>query len=258
MSPHLNNPYLRNRILLSIDLETTPIDSQEVRAEIEAGISPPGSMSKPETIALWEETRKPALVDEAFARGGLSPVTGKIICFGLVSDQFEQVFTSDDEKEVLRLAYEFISTLSDPITLVGHAITNFDLPYLRCRSIVHGLRPPVAVAKAWRAKPWSEEVGDTMLLWSPERDKRVSLDRLCRLLGIPSPKADGTPWNSEIDCVGCVMGKSCDSSIVSSSSSPSSPISSPSSSSPPSSSPLSSPASSSDELEDSTSCLKKK
>ena len=186
------NPYLRDVIRLSMDLETVPQEDPAVRAEIAASISPPGNMSKPETISIWEETRKPALVEEAFARGGLSPVTGKIVCIGLVSDTHEQVFCSDDENEVIRLAYEWIGILGEPITLVGHAIQSFDLPYLRCRSIVHGLRPPLPVAKAWRAKPWDvDAVGDTMTLWNADRDKRISLDRLCRLLGVPSPKADG-------------------------------------------------------------------
>ena len=186
------NPYLRDVIRLSMDLETVPQEDPAVRAEIAASISPPGNMSKPETISIWEETRKPALVEEAFARGGLSPVTGKIVCIGLVSDTHEQVFCSDDENEVIRLAYEWIGTLGEPITMVGHAIQSFDLPYLRCRSIVHGLRPPLPVAKAWRAKPWDvDAVGDTMTLWNADRDKRISLDKLCRLLGIPSPKADG-------------------------------------------------------------------
>mgnify|MGYP000896903072 CR=1 FL=1 len=186
-----NNPYLSEPTVLGLDLETVVIESAEARDEIAAGITHPANMSKPETIAAWEETRKPALVDEAYSRGALSPVTGKIVCIGLVSDTHEQVFCADDEREVLRLAYEFISTMGEPVTLVGHAIQSFDLPYLRCRSIVHGLRPPLAVAKAWRAKPWSGEVGDTMTMWNPDRDKRISLDKLCRVLGIPSPKVDG-------------------------------------------------------------------
>lgn len=185
------NPYLREMIALSLDIETVVIESEEARDEIAAGITPPASMSKPETLAQWTETRKPQLVEEAFARGGLSPVTGKIICIGLVSSTHEQIFASDDEHEVIRLAYEFIQSLGEPITLVGHAIQGFDLPFLRCRSIVHGLRPPLAVAKAWKSKPWDGAVGDTMVMWNPDRDKRISLDKLCRLLGIPSPKADG-------------------------------------------------------------------
>ena len=187
------NPYLRDIIRLSLDIETVQRDDDLARQFVADGIKPSANMSKPETLAEWHATRRPALVEEALAKGdgALSPVTGKIVCIGLVSDTHEQVFCSDDEHEVIRLSYEWISTLGEPITLVGHNLIGFDLPYLRCRSIVHGLRAPLPVAKAWRAKPWSEEVGDTMTLWNPDRDKRVSLDKLCRLLGIPSPKEGG-------------------------------------------------------------------
>ena len=41
------------------------------------------------------------------------------------------------------------------------------------------------------AKSWSPLIADTMLMWDSDREKRISLDRLCRVLSIPSPKADG-------------------------------------------------------------------
>ncbi len=85
-----------------------------------------------------------------------------------------------------------VSALGEPVTYVGHAISSFDLPFIRQRAIVHRRKAPLSLRKAWAAKPWdTEHVGDTMLAWSPDRDKRISLDRLCRLLGIPSPKAGG-------------------------------------------------------------------
>jgi hypothetical protein len=187
-----NNPYLHERTVLSLDLETCPVDDPALRAEIAAGISPPGNMSKPETIALWEETKKPALVEEAFSRGGLSAITGRIVCIGAVHKGGEQTWCGDDEEELLHLFFEYVSALGEPVTYVGHAISSFDLPFLRQRSIVHRRKAPLSLRKAWSSKPWdTEHVGDTMTLWSPDRDKRISLDRLCRLLGIPSPKAGG-------------------------------------------------------------------
>ena len=192
MAPFLRNPYLTERVILSVDIETTPIDDPLVRAEIAAGITPPGNMTKPETIAAWEETRKPGLVEEAFARGGLSAVTGRICCIGAVHAKGEQTWCGEDEAELLHLFFEYVSGLGEPITFVGHAISSFDLPFIRQRAIVHRRKAPLSLRKAWSAKPWdSEHVGDTMTLWSADRDKRISLDRLCRLLGIPSPKANG-------------------------------------------------------------------
>jgi 3'-5' exonuclease len=187
-----NNPYLSERIVLALDLETLPVDDDAVRQEIADGIKPSAAMSKPETIAAWERDRKPALVEEAFARGGLSATTGRICCIGLVHGTSEQTFCGDDEAELIHLAYEYLNGLGDVITYVGHNLQSFDLPFLRMRSIVHRRKPPLSLRKAFNARPWEDQVvGDTMLLWSHDRDKRISLDRLCRLLGIESPKADG-------------------------------------------------------------------
>jgi 3'-5' exonuclease len=189
----MKNPYLQERQYVSLDLETVPVDDPAVRAEIAAGIVMPGSISKPETIALWEQTKKPQLVEEAFGRGGLSATTGRICCIGLASATFEHTFCGPDEAEIIHLAYEFLSTLGEPVTYVGHNLQGFDLPFLRMRSIIHRRKPPLSLRKAFAAKPWEEQVvGDTMLQWSHDRDKRISLDRLCRLLGIESPKANGT------------------------------------------------------------------
>jgi 3'-5' exonuclease len=189
-----NNPYLSERILLAIDIETVQRDDDLARQFVADGIKPNANMSKPETLAEWHATRKPALIEEALAKGdgALSAVTGKIACIGLVHGTSEQVFCSTDEDEVLRLAYEYLSTLGDVVTYIGHHIAGFDLPYLRHRSIVNRRKPPLSLRKAFSAKPWEEQVvGDTMLSWSHDRDKRISLDRLCRLLGIESPKANG-------------------------------------------------------------------
>jgi len=35
------------------------------------------------------------------------------------------------------------------------------------------------------AKPWDKEIADTMLMWSPDREKRVGMDKLCKAFGIP-------------------------------------------------------------------------
>jgi 3'-5' exonuclease len=187
-----NNPYLNERTVLVIDLETIPVDDPAVREEIARSIVMPGNISKPDTIAAWEETKRPALVEEAFARGGLSATTGKICCIGLSTPKSEMSFCGPDEEDVLRLAYEYIASIPDPITFVGHNLVGFDLPFLRQRSIVLGIKPPQTLRLAWSAKHWdTDRVSDTMLLWSADKQQRISLDRLCRLLGIKSSKADG-------------------------------------------------------------------
>jgi 3'-5' exonuclease len=198
-----NNPYLHERVLLSLDLETIPVQDSALLANLIAdgiaGVKMPGSISKLETKEAWERDIKPVKIEEAiaaatetYARGGLSPLTGRIVCIGMVHGEHEKVFCGDDEAELLHLAYEYISTLGEPITYIGSNIVGFDLPFLRVRSIVHRRTAPLSLRKAWSAKSWDQEhVGDTTLAWGNDREKRVGLDRLCRLLGIPSPKEDG-------------------------------------------------------------------
>lgn len=192
MAPLRNNPYLHERTVAVIDAETIPLDDPSVREEIARSIVMPGQISKPETAQAWEATKKPALVEEAFARGGLSASTGRICCIGVVTNATQMSFCGPDESELLRLAYDYIGAMPDPITFAGHNLVGFDLPFLRQRSIVNGIKPPPSLRNAWNAKPCdTDRVFDTMLQWSHDRQQRISLDRLCKLLGIESPKANG-------------------------------------------------------------------
>jgi hypothetical protein len=189
--------------LLSVDIETVVIPDKELldslTAQAVASVKMPGNISRPDTVAAWDRDIKPVKIEEAkaeaeaaYAKGALSAVTGRIACIGAVHKQGEQTWCGEDEAELLHLFFEYVSALGEPVTYVGHAISSFDLPFIRQRAIVHRRKAPLSLRKAWAAKPWdTEHVGDTMLAWSPDRDKRISLDRLCRLLGIPSPKAGG-------------------------------------------------------------------
>ena len=55
---YTHTPYVspHEKIVLALDIETLPLDSAETRAEIAAGITPPGNMSRPETIAAGSVT----------------------------------------------------------------------------------------------------------------------------------------------------------------------------------------------------------
>jgi hypothetical protein len=65
--------------------------------------------------------------------------------------------------------------------IIGHNVVDFDLRFIWQRSVIHGMQPPLWLP--WHAKPWDDRVFDTMVKWSGVRD-RVSLDKLCRVLGI--------------------------------------------------------------------------
>ena len=61
-----------------LDIETIPNQSPEYRAKVRAGIKPPGSLSKPESIAKWMDENAESATDEAVAKSGLDPAAGHI------------------------------------------------------------------------------------------------------------------------------------------------------------------------------------
>ena len=179
-----------------LDIETLPTADPDAIAEIAATVTPPGNISKAETIAAWEAEKKPALVAQAVAKTSFDTLLGSIacICWALDDGEIQALDCRAGEGGML---LEFFSVLSMDLqsahsrieaethTYVGHNLAGFDLPYLKHRAIVHGIEPNVSLWKAMHAKPWDSCIADTMLMWSADRERRVGLDRLCRAMGIP-------------------------------------------------------------------------
>lgn len=182
---------------LYIDIETLPTDRQDVREYIAAKVTPPGNISKPETIAKWEQESKPAAIDEAVSKTGLDGAFGRVCVIGWAIDDGEvkTVQSATDEELVL---FDFLGAMrndcgpSDLFDTVvcGHNVSAFDLRFLIQRYMVNRLRPPAIIQRAADAKPWeSNKVFDTMVQWAGVGG-RVSLDKLCLAFGIESPKGD--------------------------------------------------------------------
>ena len=142
----------------------------------------------PEATVITKIERSPrGLVEAELARGGLDATRGRVLCFTYAINDDAPVCITGDELSILAGALEVM--IYNPTNLyVGHNIAGFDLPFLRQRCWVNGLAVP---NKPFKCKVWDDCIADTMLAWSPERDRRISLDRLCRVLGVPSPKANG-------------------------------------------------------------------
>lgn len=75
--------------------------------------------------------------------------------------------------------------------LCGHNIKEFDIPYICRRMLVHGIKLPTMLDIRGR-KPWElHHLLDTMNQWKFGDYKHfTSLDLLCELFGIHSPKSD--------------------------------------------------------------------
>lgn len=184
---------------LYLDIETLPTDRADVRDYIAAGVTHPGNISKAETIAKWNEESRPGAIDEAVAKTGLDGSFGRVCVIGWAFNQGSPVVLANADNEGALLNC-FAEELKDAINhstqfdtcVIGHNVSSFDLRFLVQRFTVHGIRPPSVILRAAQAKPWeSDKVFDTMVQWSGVGN-RVSLEKLCLALGIPTPKGDIT------------------------------------------------------------------
>lgn len=175
--------------LLFLDIETVPAEPDYDRLS-------------PVMKALW--TKKALLLDPEkksdprtlYLRAGIYAEFGKIVCISCGAFRAGRFiiksYYGHDEASLLE---EFNRMLQqgfpkEPFMLCGHNAKEFDFPYIARRSLVHGLSLPFMLDIAGK-KPWEVRHLDTMELWKfGDWKNYTSLDLLCTIMGIPSPKGD--------------------------------------------------------------------
>lgn len=189
-----------------LDIETLPTadpvaiasitaDAQAKKSEIKAPSNYKDEAKIAEFIAAKHQEID-AGIAEQIKRTSFDGMYGRIACICYAIDDGEvHAAYSDDEKELLSGFYANLSEVTAipahnriverDVTYVGHNIIGFDLPFLKHRSIIQTVKPIASIRKAFSVKQWGTEVADTMLMWSADREKRASMDKLCRALGIP-------------------------------------------------------------------------
>lgn len=175
------------------DIETIPAQAPWVRDELRAAVKAPGQFKKPESIAQWLAENRDIEADEAWLKTSFDGGLGQIVCIGFAIDSGEPIsYTAADltpaaERKIIE---DFFCALTDAYdggrglkpVLVGHNHVAFDIPFVWKRAVVHGIKPPMWFPR--NPKPWAEGVFDTSSQWAGDRD-RISMDRLCKILGIP-------------------------------------------------------------------------
>lgn len=197
---------------LYLDIETIPTQRDDVRDYLSGSlrddllqameaVRAPANYKDADKIAEYCAEKKKALQD-SFAQDlqkkieatGLDGSFGHVFCIGWAFDGFDaQTVYGTSEHAVLN-EFSRLATVrpseQHSTTVIGHNVSAFDLRFLTQRFIVNGIRPPMVIARAAAAKPWeSEKVFDTMVQWAGVGN-RISLDKLCLALSIPSPKGD--------------------------------------------------------------------
>ncbi|MCC4298411.1 3'-5' exonuclease family protein [Aurantimonas coralicida] len=175
------------------DIETLPTLDEALIADITAGVSPPATMKKPETIQRWREEEMPAAIDEAIKKTSLDGGTGRLasICWARANGEVVGAHTAgengwdiDIEKALIAGFFAEANAFYDEVAgavLTGHNILQFDIRWLWKRAIVLG----VTVPHWWplHARPWSPDVNDTMTMWQGATGF-ISQDRLGKILGL--------------------------------------------------------------------------
>jgi len=183
-------------IIVPIDIETIPDQREGVYERYLDEVEPPGNYKKQESIDRWLIDNAERVALENWHKTALNGLHGEICSISYaVEDRDIQTITrgyneNDDEATLLSMFWfslikeleKFLDGRSpsrDCIKWVGHNVIDFDLRFIKQRSIVTGVRP------------WFDfnerEAFDTMKEWAGWRGT-VSQDNLCKALDITPPE----------------------------------------------------------------------
>jgi len=201
---------------LFLDVETLPGQTEAAREQARTDSKPPGTLKKAESIAAWWSDEGPAAIENTWRKQALDPAQGELCAIGFATSDARAMSIVrarvEPEADFLRRAIGVIDkALSDtapalqpdgtpwPFADDAYCVAHnaeFDLGFIRARCWANRVRLP-----RWLPKPGSRaprEYGDSMTLFAGYGG-RISLDKLCRALGVPSPKADGTTGADVLD-----------------------------------------------------------
>ena len=174
-------------MIITFDIETIPVQSEEFIAQIAKDIKPPSTMKKAETILAWEQNDKQAAIEEAVAKTSFDGAYGQICCIGWAIDDDEVESLIGTETSIIKGFFDALNIArEDKVTglhpkFVGHNVSAFDLRFLFQRAIINGIKPPSFIP--FNAKSWDESIFDTMTYFAGYGN-RISLDKLSKVLGL--------------------------------------------------------------------------
>ena len=146
-------------------------------------------------FAVGEAQAQHRLDEELYEKSSFDGTFSRIVCIGLLefSDNLEPRGATSwygaNEQELLRRFWGHLGQLW-PSLFITHNGLNFDLPFIKKRSIIQQVKPTMEINLAkFRADP----VYDTMAIWS-NWDNRgwVKLDVLARALNVESKSGSGS------------------------------------------------------------------
>ena len=156
--------------------------------------------SKDAMIARWQDeiaaSKAEEVGDENWRKTSFDGMYGSIACICYAFDDgpvFSQDANDSDGEEGLLcnfyahvqkvLSVEYVGGVaSQSLVVCGHNVHAFDLPFLYHRSVILGVKPVPSLIRAMRTGKFDPCIADTMLMWSSDSQKRVSMDKMCKAL----------------------------------------------------------------------------
>lgn len=185
-APESIDDQARQRCIV-FDIETAPLPDSELTA-----IMPPfdpnsvrtGNMKDTEKIAAKIADSKSAYESDYRKNAALDPLTGRVLCIGLLQDTVT-ILADPDEALLLQRFWNFCTPFK---RMIGFNIFLFDLPFLIRRSWKHGIRP----ADVRKGRYWSEDLVDLREVWQMgDRQAHGSLDLISKHFGVGSKSGTG-------------------------------------------------------------------
>lgn len=151
---------------------------------------------------LWETKTRFQRKDEIspaefyVERSGMLAEFGKVVCISCVfysEEKFQvQSFYGKEESIILKEFADFLGECKSAgiHRLCAHNGKEFDFPFLARRFVINEIKLPNVLQLSGK-KPWEVPHYDTLEMWRFGDFKNyTSLDLLCHVLKIPSPKSD--------------------------------------------------------------------
>ncbi len=174
------------------DTETCSLPEAELAA-IMPQFEAAANLKDPAKIAANLEAKRQAWIEDA----ALDPLTGRVLCIGLLAGERFVLLENPDESELLK---EFwLRHVIPGRKMIGFNTHLFDLRFLVARSWKHGIRPPDWIRKG---RYWSDDFMDLRELWQMgDRQAPGSLDSIARHLGVGAKTGTGKEfaklWETE-------------------------------------------------------------
>lgn len=172
---------------ITIDIETLPTNRPEIIKLIQESVKPPGNIKKQETIDKWWEDEGYSAKEKAVKKTSLSGSFGQIYCIGFKANgEGESVINSinSNETDCLKSFFDACKDLKsyseDCHLIAGHNVRNFDLLFIKQRSMILGVPYPKCLPDP--SKRYSDMIFDTMIEFAGFGNY-ISLDNLALAFG---------------------------------------------------------------------------